>query len=69
MKYYLVKIQNGSTGISQGVYAYNSYDDALAAFHSELAYRSETRISTVCVILDERGNTQKKECWGTTNED
>lgn len=63
MKYYLVKIQTGTGGTTQGVYAYNSYDEALAAFHTELAYRSSSRTSTVCVILDDRGNTQKRECW------
>ena len=63
MKFYLVIIQNNA---SQAVYAYDSYDAALVAFHSELAYRNESRTSTVCVILDENGNTQKKESWSAS---
>lgn len=47
--YYLVIVQNGNT---QAVYAYNSLDNALAAFHSELAYRSADRTSTKCTILN-----------------
>lgn len=58
--YYLVIIQNDS---SQAVYAYNNMDDALARFHSELAYRSESRTSTVCVILDSNGALVKRDMW------
>lgn len=58
--YYLVIVQNGNT---QAVYAHNSYDSALAAYHNELAYRAEGRTSTLCVILDEYGNTIKQELW------
>lgn len=61
--YYLVKIQSGTNGNSQTMPAYDTFDEALAAFHTEMAYRSATRTSTVCVILDDRGNTQKRECW------
>lgn len=68
MKYYLVKIQKNADGVTQGVYAYDSYDAALVEFHSELAYRNVNRISTVCVIIDERGNTVKKETYGATGE-
>lgn len=47
--YYLVIVQNGNT---QAVYAYSSLDNALAAYHSELAYRSADRTSTKCTILN-----------------
>lgn len=47
--YYLVIVQNNNT---QAVYAYNSLDNALAAFHSELAYRHADRTSTKCTILN-----------------
>lgn len=63
MKFYLVKIQKSAEGTTQGVYAYDTFDAALAAFHTELAYRSDSRLATVCVILDDYGNTQKKESW------
>ena len=58
--YYLVIIQNDS---AQSIYAYNNMDDALAQFHSELAYRAETRTSTVCVILDSNGALVKRDMW------
>lgn len=65
--YYLAIVQNGTT---QALYAYNTYDAALAAYHSELAYRAEGRTSTLCVILDMYGNTMKHEYWtATQNED
>ena len=60
MKFYLLIIQNDST---QAVYAYDSYSDALAAFHSELAYRHESRISTTCAILNKYLEILVKERW------
>ena len=49
MMYYLAIVQNDET---QALYRYNSYEDALAAYHSELAYRAEARKSTKCAILN-----------------
>lgn len=66
MKWYVVIIQNNST---QAVYPYDSYDAALSAFHNELAYRGDGRTSTVCVILDEQGNTHAKEYWKKNAEE
>lgn len=60
MKYYLVIIQNDST---QSIFAYETVDDALAAFHSELAYRSEDRESTMCIIFNSYGEVIKTESW------
>lgn len=58
--YYLVIIQNDST---QAIYAYPSFDAALAAYHTELAYRGEGRNKTVCVILNSIGGEVKGEYW------
>jgi hypothetical protein len=60
MKYYLVMVQNGNT---QAIYEKADYDDALSAFHSELAYRHESRTSTMCMIIDGNGNVYKREMW------
>jgi len=60
MKYYLAIVQNDAT---QAIYAYDGIDAALAAYHSELAYRAESRVKTLCVIFDNFGNTVYKECW------
>ena len=58
--FYLLIMQNDST---QTVYAYETYDSALAAFHSELAYRAEGRNKTVCCILNSIGELIKREYW------
>lgn len=47
--YYLAIVQNDET---QTLYRYNSYEEALASYHAELAYRNEGRKSTKCAILD-----------------
>lgn len=47
--YYLAIVQNDTTN---ALYSYNTYEDALAAYHQELAYRAEGRTSTKCAILD-----------------
>lgn len=65
MKYYLVIVQNNET---QAVYAYADIDQALASFHNELAYRAANRTSTLCVIIDEYGNTVKREHWAPAAE-
>ena len=56
----LVIIQNDS---ARAIYAYDTYDAALAAFHAEMAYRAEGRGSTVCVILNRIGELIKREDW------
>lgn len=53
MKHYLVKIQNGTTC---ACFAYDSKADAMAAYHTELAYRSSGRASTLCVVINENGS-------------
>lgn len=58
--YYVVIIQNDS---SQAVYRYNNYDDAIAMFHQELAYRGEGRNKTVAVVLNDFGACIKSDNW------
>lgn len=48
--YYLAIVQNNDT---QALYRYNTLDEALATYHTELAYRGEGRTSTKCTILDD----------------
>ena len=67
--YYLAIVQNNNT---QALYRYNSYDAALAAFHSELAYRSADRTSTKCALLDVNLSMIRQEVYGAetnANED
>ena len=56
--YFLIKIQNGDTPLLQG---YTDWNTCLAAYHTELAYRHESRTSTVCIIMNSRGDIVKKE--------
>lgn len=66
MKYYLAIVQNDS---AQSLYSYDSLDAALSAFHSELAYRAETRTTTLCIIFNTYGTVIKNERWEKTVED
>lgn len=58
--YYLAIIQNNTTN---ALYSYNSFEDALAAYHAELAYRAEGRTSTKCVIFDSELRTMRAEVY------
>lgn len=66
--YYLAIVQNNDT---QALYSFNSYDEALARFHSELSYRAEGRTSTKCALLDANLGMIRQEVYGAetnTNE-
>ena len=58
--YYLAIIQNNTTN---ALYAHNTFEDALAAYHTELAYRSDDRTSTRCVIFDSDLRTLRAEVY------
>lgn len=62
--YFLAIIQNaGFENQSQALYAYDTIDDALSAYHLELAYRGETRYKTACAIIDSNGFTVYHDSW------
>lgn len=58
--FYLAIMQNDET---QALFRYDTLDAALAAFHTELAYRGDGRNKTVCAILNRIGEVVKRECW------
>ena len=58
--FYVVIIQNNET---PAIFGYGSYDAALAAFHTEMAYRAEGRTSTKCMIVDSELLTLMRETW------
>lgn len=58
--FYVVIIQNNDT---PAIFAYNSYDAALAKFHTEMAYRHESRTSTKCMIIDGELLTINRETY------
>ena len=66
MNYYLAIIQNDETC---ALYRYANYDDALAALHSELAYRGGGRTQTLCLIVNSEGAICKEEFWKAVTEE
>lgn len=58
--YYLAIIQNENTS---ALYNYSTFEQALAAYHTELAYRAEGRTSTRCVIFDSELRTLRAEVY------
>ena len=58
--YYLAIVQNDTTN---ALYTYNTFEDALAAYHQELAYRAEGRTSTKCAILDNDLHMLRQETY------
>ena len=58
--YYLAIVQNNTTS---ALYSYETYDSALAAFHTEMAYRGEGRTSTLCIIFNSAGEVLYTESW------
>lgn len=59
-KWYLIIIQNEE--IIQSL-TYTNWNELLARFHQELAYRHETRRSTVCIILSSTGQELKRDTY------
>lgn len=65
--YYLVIVQNDSI---PAIFSYETLENALAAFHTELAYRAEGRTSTKCSILDADLMTIRNEVYiASANEE
>lgn len=59
--YYVAIIQN--FGASNALLPFNTFEEALARFHSELAYRHESRQQTVCSILNAEGQVLRNEVY------
>lgn len=63
--FFVVIVQNDEITSSFG---YTDYTQALAKYHTELAYRSEGRTSTMCMIIDRFGEVQKKERYSRNSD-
>lgn len=61
--FYLAIIQNAGPDSTQAIYKFDNIDDALAMYHSELAYRAAARNMTTCVILDTYGHSVYRDAW------
>ena len=64
--YAVIVIQNGSIFASA---TYTDWNDAKARYHQELAYRHESRTSTMCMIIDSEGQVQLREKYSSTSEE
>ena len=58
MKYFVTVVQNDSTC---ACFAYENKPDAMAKYHSEMAYRHASRTSTVCSVINSNGDIVAKE--------
>lgn len=58
--FYLAIIQNDTI---TALYVYQTIDEALAVFHTELAYRGDGRNKTVCTILNRVGDAIRTDMW------
>lgn len=56
--YILVCVQNGNTPLLK---SYTNLNEALAEYHTELAYRHESRTSTMAMVIDGKGRVLKRE--------
>lgn len=56
--YTVLIMQNETT---PAVYAFATENEALAYYHTELAYRADGRTSTKCAILDPNFNMLRQE--------
>ena len=64
--YYLIIIQNYTI---PAIYSYDDYDALMVRFHTELAYRHEDRTSTVCIVLDNKGNEMRRDWYEKPEEE
>lgn len=64
--YAVIAIQNGTTFVS---YTYTDWNEAKAQYHQELAYRHESRTSTMCMIIDSDGQMQLREKYSKNSEE
>lgn len=58
--YYVITIQNNTI---PAIYSYETMEAALAYFHTELAYRHESRTSTRCMIVDSELSLIRQESY------
>lgn len=64
--YAVIIIQNGTTFASA---TYADWNDAKARYHQELAYRHESRESTMCMIINADGQVQLREKYSKNSEE
>lgn len=67
MEYYivLVKKYNDGTATKKSIYSYDTLDEAVASFHSQLAgtVGADTIDSVLCQVVNSVGGTVRSEYW------
>lgn len=67
MKYYLMQAQqfNDGKADANGLFSYDKYEDALAAYHSVMwsSISDPTIKSVLCEIINETGRQERYEYW------
>ena len=58
--YHVVTVQNNAI---PAIFNYSTFEEALASYHNELAYRHESRTSTKCAILDSDLHMLRQEIY------
>lgn len=58
--YFLFIIQNQSIPV---LTAYTNWNQMMAAYRQELAYRDPSRTSTICMVLNTSGDLIKKDVY------
>lgn len=64
--FYFIEVQNLNDGtLAQAIYAKDSLNEAIAAFHSSLAYAAQsTNVDKcLCVVMNDRGLIYYNELW------
>lgn len=73
MEYYvlLVKKYNDETATKKSLYTYDTLDEAVASFHSQLggAVGADTIDSVMCQVVNSVGGTVRSEYWEAADED
>ena len=63
--FFVVSIQRTGDSNPVSIFAYNTKEEALSAYHSTLAsnYISETLVEFCAMVVNEHGGTEVREYW------
>ena len=70
--FFVIEIATGDAKIAgKGIYSYETEREAIATFHQKLATAMKSDLYTrdLVVLLDENGNTIKRELYSTVSDD
>ena len=64
-KFFVISIQTTEETTSQSIFAYDTKEEALSAYHSTLAsdYIATALIAFCAMVVNEHGGTEVREYW------